>query len=266
VRARLRAIIVAFALAAANASACAENKLAIAAQKDEVTKPTPSSTASPAAEPDMTMSDFLDRLMIAESGGDDTAKNPRSTAVGPYQFIESTWQDLMRRHFVSETEKLTHQQILALRYNRAIARRAAEIYSKENAALLTQHGAMPTFTHLRLAFLLGPMGAVRVIKADPATRVAILMGPAVARANPFMHGLTTEGLIARAARDLKVRPSSIAALAASEIPAGATATKSAKPRVAVKCNMALPSCRRWLTLAQARAPAAKKIAKRTALN
>ncbi|MEQ1649147.1 MAG: hypothetical protein ABL898_11220 [Hyphomicrobiaceae bacterium] len=269
-RLKLRAVVVALSLVAASVPTSAENKLAIAVQKGDVAQPAPSLATPPAptaaAEPDMTMSDFLDRLMIAESGGDDTAKNSRSTAVGPYQFIEGTWLDLMRRHFVTEIANLNPQQILTLRTSRAIARRAAEIYSKENAAVLTQHGAKPTFTHLRLAFLLGPMGAVRVIKAEPETRVAILMGPAVARANPFMHGLTTSGLIARAARDLKVRASSIAALAASEIPAGVTAPKSTKPRIAVKCNLALASCRRWLTLAQARAPSGKKAAKRASLN
>ncbi len=248
-----------------SAPAAAENKLAEAA-KSETAAPLKDPKPSTPADDTMTMSDFLDRLMIAESGGDDAAKNPRSTAVGPYQFIESTWLDLMRRHFAAETEKLTPPQVLALRQNRAVARRAAEIYSKENAATLASHGAKPTFTHLRLAFLLGPMGAVRVIKAEPDARVAVLLGPAVARANPFMYGLTAEGLVARAARDLKMRPSSLAALAASEIPSdGQSGRKGARgPRVAVRCNLSLPSCRRWLTLATARAPGAKKIAKRAA--
>jgi hypothetical protein len=33
---------------------------------------------------------FLDRLMHAESAGRDSAANPRSTALGPFQFIKST--------------------------------------------------------------------------------------------------------------------------------------------------------------------------------
>lgn len=39
--------------------------------------------------PAFPMEEFLDRLMIAESGGRLRRKNPRSTALGPFQFIES---------------------------------------------------------------------------------------------------------------------------------------------------------------------------------
>jgi hypothetical protein len=42
---------------------------------------------------------FLDRLMSAESGGLAHAKNPRSTALGPFQFIKSTFLEITRRHF-----------------------------------------------------------------------------------------------------------------------------------------------------------------------
>ena len=197
------------------------------------------------------MSSFLDRLMAAESGGRDDASNPRSTAVGPYQFIESTWLDLARRIFATETQAMTPQLILALRTNRAFARRAAEAYSLDNAAALKTHGLAATFPHLRLAFLLGPSGAVRVLQAPPQTRVTFLLGPAVANANPFMYGLTAEGLIARAARDLDVKPSTLAGIVAGDIPPD-PASKSRRTSAAVRCNLALPACRRWRTLAQAR--------------
>src|SRR5690606_6893021 len=42
-----------------------------------------------AGEAAMTMPKFFDRLMMAESGGRLTARNARSTALGPFQFIES---------------------------------------------------------------------------------------------------------------------------------------------------------------------------------
>ena len=58
---------------------------------------------------------FLDRLMRAESGGRDTAANPRSTALGPYQFIKSTFLDLARRHFGIEVQELSEDEILRLR-------------------------------------------------------------------------------------------------------------------------------------------------------
>ena len=201
------------------------------------------------------MTGFLDRLMAAESGGRNDARNPRSTAVGPYQFIESTWLDLARRIFPAETQALTPPQILALRTDRGFARRAAEAYSKDNAASLKAAGLEATFPRLRLAFLLGPQGAIRVLQAPPQTRVTLLLGPSVAVANPFLFGLTAEGLIARAARDLDVKPTTLAGIAAGDIPPGTPSAGRAKgpPRVAVRCNLALPACRRWQTLAQARA-------------
>src|SRR5262249_58306119 len=62
--------------------------------------PVAAEKSGPAATADRSAFDsFLDHLMRAESGGRDTAANPRSTALGPYQFIKSTFLDLARRHF-----------------------------------------------------------------------------------------------------------------------------------------------------------------------
>ena len=58
-----------------------------------------STPAKTADKPEITLDTFLDRLMIAESGGRLDARNPRSTAVGPYQFIVSTFIDVARRNF-----------------------------------------------------------------------------------------------------------------------------------------------------------------------
>jgi hypothetical protein len=224
--------------------------------------PSVNAEATP-SKPALTMADFLDRLMQAESSGRDDARNPLSTAVGPYQFIESTWLDLAHRLFATEIQSMTHVQILALRSNRAFARRAAETYTQDNAASLRAAGLEATFPHLRLAFLLGPQGAIRVLQAAPETRVALLLGPAVARANPFMYGLTASGLIARAARDLAVPPSTTAGFAASSIAAVTPGiVKPRPPRVTVRCNLDLPACRRWQTLAIARLPAEKGSARK----
>ena len=202
----------------------------------------------------MDMAGFLQRLMIAESGGRSDARNPRSTAVGPYQFIERTWLDLARRIFAVETQAMTPVQILALRTDVTFARRAAEVYTNDNAAVLKANGLEATFPRLRLAFLLGPQGATRVLQASPQTRVTAILGPAVANANPFMYGLSVEALVARAARDLAVHPSTSAGLADGEIPVReGQRVAPATPRVTVRCNLDLPVCRRWKALAQSRA-------------
>ena len=199
---------------------------------------------------DMTLATFLDRLMMAESGGRSDARNPRSTATGPFQFIESTWLALIAGHFADRAKGLETEAILALRTDVDLSRKAAEIYTKQNAAILVADGHKPSFTNLRLAFLLGAGGASRVLAMEPDARVAPVLGPAVVRANPFLARLTAKQLVARAARDLSVDPGADAGLKAAAIPklpSGATA-KPSGPRIVVRCNIQLPSCRRWVAL------------------
>lgn len=212
---------------------------------------------------------FLDRLMQVESGGRDRAANPRSTALGPFQFIKSTFIDLVQRHFTAETDELSRDEMLELRVNRPFARRAAAIYSLENFEMLSQQSFLPTFGHLRLAFLVGPTAAVRLIRAQPNTSVEDILGSAVIKANPFMARMSAFDLIARAERDVsdnRHRPLAKAPPArerpvASAQPAPRTSLRAIdvwrpvnEPRstVSAKCNANLASCRRWITLREAK--------------
>lgn len=204
--------------------------------------------------PPMSMGYYLDRLMMSESGGNDEAKNPLSSALGPYQFINSTWLDIMNRHFADEVDELSREEVLALRTDRRVARKAAEVYSRENAQLLASAGVTPSFAHLRLAFLVGGSGAVKVLSAKPDDSVALLLEPAAVRANPFLNGMTVRDLVARAERDLKRG-------AHGRVAVGKGAKKE-RLGIKVRCNLARPSCRKWLALAKKRlrAPVAKKAA------
>lgn len=195
---------------------------------------------------------FLDRLMVAESGGRDDARNPRSTALGPFQFIESTFLEVTRRHFPAETGGLSPAALLQLRTNRAFARRAAEAFTRDNAAHLAAAGIEPTFANLRLAFLVGPGGAVRVLKAEPRTLAISILGSQVAQANPFMAGMSVADLAQWSARNVAVGDLAATRLAADPARLAATPVSKAKPAIAVRCNQALASCRRWVTLATRR--------------
>jgi hypothetical protein len=155
--------------------------------------------------PDRTFDMFLDRLMAAESGGRSNAKNPRSSALGPFQFIRSTFLDIARRHLATEVAGLSDEEILELRRNRELSRRAAAAFCRENAAFLEEEGIRPTFAHLRLAFLLGPADAARVILAQERTPVTDLLSPAVLKANPFMRSMSARDLLAKSEQDLVVR-------------------------------------------------------------
>jgi Transglycosylase-like domain len=214
--------------------------------------------ASPAGA-EMTLDDFLDRLMQAESGGRADARNSRSTAVGPYQFIASTWLQIARTSFATETAGLKPHQVLDLRTDMTFARRAAKIYTEENAAHLVAHGQKASFANLRLAFLVGAAGAVKVLSAKPDTPVSALLGATVVGANPFMRTLDAEGLIARAARDIASDaqlamggglspPSDAVAKAKGSIP-----LRRAEPAIEIDCDLSRPSCRRWVALAKRKA-------------
>ena len=234
------------ALIAFMAAGLAGAEMAAAEPATEINSaPKVASTSKPAGE-QMTMAIFLDRLMMAESAGNDQAKNPRSTAVGPFQFIESTFLDVVRRNFADEVAKLTDEKVLALRTDRAFSRRVAEVFSRENGAQLAAAGHKPTFVNLRLAFLLGPAGAIRVLEAKPESKLVAVLPANVIRANPFMAKLTALGLIERAARDLAASPKSTSAITPDKSLLARARTR--RPAIRVRCDLGRASCRKWLAL------------------
>jgi hypothetical protein len=203
------------------------------------------STATPATSPQPTDSEkiFLDRLMIAESGGRDDAKNPRSSALGPYQFLGSTFLDVMGRYFPALIDGKSDAEVLQLRTDQAISRDAALVYTRENAAYLVDRGLEANAAHLRLAFLVGASGAQRVIAAAGETPVAQLLSAAALEANPFMRGMTAAELLQRAATE------------ASGVQLVTIPETSRRPKFAgirVRCSLARASCRKWVALAMKR--------------
>lgn len=187
---------------------------------------------------------FLDRLMMAESGGKLDAKNPRSSALGPFQFIESTFFEVVTRHFPALAEDKSYAEIQRLRMNLAVARSAALAYTRQNAAFLDGRGIAPEAGFLRLAFLLGPSGAEAVITANPETPVVDLLSSAAIAANPFLSGMSAEQLIERAKRE---------AAGLKPLPVVALDNAAAQhPKIRVRCNLKRPSCRKWLALAKRR--------------
>ena len=198
----------------------------------------------PKPEPTESETLFLERLMMAESGGKLDAKNPRSSALGPFQFIESTFYDVVTRHFPELLEEKTYAQIQQLRMHLETARNAALAYTRENAAYLNDRGITPEPAHLRLAFLLGPGGAETVISAKPETPVSDLLGKSVLAANPFLGRMSAEQLIDRAKRE---------AAGLGPLPVIASAkTATAQPKIKVRCNLERASCRKWFALAKQR--------------
>jgi len=206
---------------------------------------------------------FLDRLMRAESGGRDDAANPRSTALGPFQFIKSTFIDVARRHFATEVALLKDDALLALRTDREFARRAASAFSKDNVAFMAEQGLSPTFGHLRLAFLVGPSAAARLLLAAPTTPVGEILGNSVIAANPFMKGMTAADLIARADRDVGSDYAGRVAQRSRARTAARGRSDAVPPGLVVACSPKLAACRRWIALRVAKLAAAQKTSSAT---
>jgi hypothetical protein len=196
---------------------------------------------------------FLDRLMAAESGGRSHAKNPRSTALGPFQFIKGTFLELTRRHFPQEISGLSEHEILKLRTDPDLSRRAAAVFCKESVDYLKEKGLEPNFAHLRLAYLLGPADAARIMQTQEETPVVRLLSPAVIKANPFMRSMSVTDLLAKSERDvMRERSEPIAASPPSEARPAARAKAKAPVRMpqtarANRCNSKPTTCRKFAT-------------------
>jgi hypothetical protein len=133
------------------------------------------------------------------------AKNRTSSAVGPAQFLESTWLDMVRRHGAayglgdlarhiqfkggkpSVADAKLRGQILELRKDPHLAAGMAARYLEEVGAKLERSLGRPvSVVEKRMAYLFGPYGAAKLLKtaaANPSAKATDVL-PNAARANP----------------------------------------------------------------------------------
>jgi hypothetical protein len=137
---------------------------------------------------------LIDSIIGVESGGNPNATNPNSSATGLGQFIESTWIDTLSRNRPDLVQGKTSEEILALRSDPQLSREMTEAYANQNQAILTKAGVPVTPGSTYLAHFAGPGGAVKVLQADPNAPVETVLGQAAVQANPFLRGMTVQGL------------------------------------------------------------------------
>jgi hypothetical protein len=143
---------------------------------------------------------LIDRIVGAESGGDAYAKNPRSSASGLGQFIDSTWLEMLAKH--RPDLKGSPQELLALKSDPAISRAMTEAYATDNGAVLSGAGLPVNPGTTYLAHFAGPQGAIKVLQADPNAPIEGILGAKAVAANPFLKGKTAGDVAAWAARKM----------------------------------------------------------------
>lgn len=173
--------------------------------------PQRATAAQPSAMPS---GGVADRIIGVESGGNPTATNPRSSATGAGQFINSTWLDMIKRNRPDIASGKSDQQLLALRNDPNISKQMVDAYAAENAVALDRAGFEPTDGATYLAHFAGPAGAKAVLRADPATPVGRVLGESVVKANPFLANMSAGDLVAWADRKMG---------GGGQVPAGGTA-------------------------------------------
>jgi hypothetical protein len=135
---------------------------------------------------------LLDQIISAESGGNPTLTNPRSSAGGLGQFLNSTWLSTIKRDFPQIADGKTDAQIIALKTDPAQAdlqRQALAAFTKGNQDYLTSKGIDPTPGNTYLAHFAGPGGAVAAL-SNPDAPVEKILGQAAVDANPQIRGMT----------------------------------------------------------------------------
>lgn len=155
--------------------------------------------------------DYLLQTAIRESSLNPAAKAQTSSATGLFQFIESTWLEVMKSEgprlgyqdfadkiyendgefFVSNPA--VRQQILDLRHDPQVSADLAAAFTRRNGDyLLEKFGRMPSPGELYIAHFMGPSGAERFfelgLQNPDANAVSAFPRPAAANPTIFYEG------------------------------------------------------------------------------
>jgi len=126
---------------------------------------------------------YLERLAFVESTYKLTARNPRSSAVGMYQFIDSTWLEMMKRI----GKKDDPEELLLLRYNPHWNNVVVKEFTDAHVIRYLRLDVPITSGSLYLAHFLGMGNAARALAhPDFYLKDSLRNFSRIQRANPFI--------------------------------------------------------------------------------
>ena len=137
---------------------------------------------------------------VENATGDPYATNPKSSAYGHSQFIDSTWIEQYHKAFPDSN--LPDEEILAARSNKEIDKKIAIQYAKENAKTLEAYAIPVNTTTLLMAHQMGAKGAAMVLQAfkeDASQPIESVLSADAIAANPQWQGRTVAQVYADAA-------------------------------------------------------------------
>jgi len=187
-----------------------------------------------------------------ESSLDPAAKAKTSSAAGLFQFIDSTWEDMVERHgakigLAKEAEALAsgklsgleRRRIMDLRYDAGVAARMGAEFAAENQRFLRERlGREPEDVDLYLAHFLGPSGAATFLDRayeTPHAKAAEAF-PTAAKANRaiFFDGDRARSFVEirnRFQAKLDARADDVALLDGPDLPVAAFRSTPSTPRM-----------------------------------
>ena len=145
--------------------------------------------------------DLLQGIIRAENApGDPNARSGSSSATGLTQFVNDTWEEMIRKYRPDLYARWASDEkgLLALRTDPDLSRQMALAYANENARALERAHLPVTKRNIYLSHFLGPGDALKILKADPdASADTVVPKAAADKNNGITRTMTVRDLIQR---------------------------------------------------------------------
>ena len=148
--------------------------------------------------PSAPMTSDLSKIAQMIRGHEGMGKNPRSSALGPYQMIDSTFVNYFRKMYPEQARGKSNSEILSIRRSPAgiaVSEQIGPQIIRDNAKTLASRGFEPNARNIYLAHFFGPETATKVLSANPVTPIERIVGQEAVNANPFLRGRDAMGAI-----------------------------------------------------------------------